>query len=751
MTSAREGTITAAVRTTFPTADPDAIVAALRQAAKSDVALAHIDKHLAAHPDALTSGHSNAPPPLIRFITALQGIGLDATAPACGNCSRSMRLPYKMGDERWCVTCYSHTTTIECAVCGKEKTIGARTPKGPVCRNCQRSSKREQCVSCGRMRPVISRRKDGPRCQACTPRPEYDCSVCGECRPAHAMENDLPVCSKCYRQPQRTCGICGETAVITLTATDTSPDVCSRCYTAPLKPCPDCGVREPCEHDAEYYARPGNEDSDPLDAETLTRRRRRAPRPTHRCARCERDRPAQALWPMGPVCSGCYDAVLNHPAYCFACGARAALVGRLCDEPVCGPCAGSAQQYLCGHCGQLTRAVADGACPRCYAQHEFDRILDKAPEQWAPLRNIPQETGSPMALVVWLRRSRGASLLNDLVAGGAIPTHSDLPPGKAEDYLRSLLVDKGILDARIEPLERLSDWVDKLVRNDPPETQQILRMFAQWHVLRRARQRSGHRAFTDSSGKWARQQVAVARDFLGWLEQHGASLDECSQSLVDLWLASGATRRYIVRDFVSWAKKDGRMSKAIKVPLRNVMVPSTPTEDSERWSLLRSLLTDQSVADEIRVAGTLVLVYAQHLTRVVALRPSAVSNDGGVWRIQVAGSPLPLPDVLADPLRRLTGQSARGKSAIARKTAGQRWLFPGGHPGRHITAEHLRIRLAKHGITLREARHGALLQWAQDAPGPILAASLGLHINTAVAWRDAIQADYSEFAVSRRK
>ena len=340
---------------------------------------------------------------------------------------------------------------------------------------------------------------------------------------------------------------------------------------------------------------------------------------------------------------------------------------------------------------------------------------------------------------------------DDLIAGGATPSHSDLPPGKAENYLRSLLVDAGILDARIEPLERLSDWVDELVRIDPPETQQILRMFAQWHVLRRARQRSGHRAFTDSSGKWARQQVSVARDFLRWLEQHGASLDECSQSLVDLWLASGATRRYVVRDFISWAKKDGRISKAIKVPLRNVMVPSTPTEDSERWSLLRNLLTDQSVADEIRVAGTLVLVYAQHLTRVVALRPSAVSNDGSVWRIQVAGNPLPLPDVLAAPLRRLTGQSSRGKSAIARKTAGQRWLFPGGNPGRHITAEHLRNQLATHGITLREARHGALLQWAQDAHGPILASSLGLHINTAVAWRDAIQADYADLVALRTR
>lgn len=84
--------------------------------------------------------------------------------------------------------------------------------------------------------------------------------------------------------------------------------------------------------------------------------------------------------------------------------------------------------------------------------------------------------------------------------------------------------------------------------------------------------------------------------------------------------------------------------------------------------------------DEIRVAGTLVLVYAQHLSRVVALRPSAVSRAGDVWRVTVAGNPLPLPDVLAEPLQRLIGAPVRGKSSISRRTAVQRWMFPGGNP-----------------------------------------------------------------------
>ena len=363
MTSPREAAISAAVLASFPLAEQDAVMIALGKAAKSDVALAHIDKHLATHPDALTSGHSSAPPPVIRLAAALIEIGLDAKAPTCGNCGRAVRLPYKKGEERWCITCYSHTITIVCITCGKEKMIGARTVDGPVCRNCLRYSKPEKCVSCGQVRPVTTRSDEGPRCQACTKRPEYDCAVCRDRKPAKARVNYLPVCSKCYQQPKRPCGVCGDLGIISLTATETTPDVCTRCYAAPLKPCPDCGVREPCTHDAEYFARPGNEKSEPLDAETLARRRRMSPRAVRQCSRCQRERPAQAVWPMGPVCSGCYDGLLRRPGECPVCGTVSALIGRIDDEQVCGPCAGSDRTYQCQECGQPTRAIATRVRP----------------------------------------------------------------------------------------------------------------------------------------------------------------------------------------------------------------------------------------------------------------------------------------------------------------------------------------------------------------------------------------------------
>jgi len=751
MTSQRAASIAVAVRASFPEVDHDAVLLALAKAARSAVAIAQIDKHLKEHPDALTSGHSNAPPPIMRLVAALQEIGIAAKSPACGKCGRLMRLPYKMGNERWCVTCYSYTTKILCVACGKEKKIGARTPTGPICQVCVRKSKPEPCVDCGDVRPVATRRDDGPRCQACTPRLKYECSQCGNLRAAHSMVDGLPVCSRCYRPPERLCGVCGRKGIIRVQATGTTPDICARCYKTPLKPCPDCGIREPCEHDKEYFQRSGNNAKGTLDGVSLARRRRMAPRTRHQCSRCQRDRPAQAIWPMGPVCGSCYAVVLRHPAECPGCSENAALIGRDGDEVICGPCAGVDRTYQCRVCGEPGMAVADGRCARCHAQQLIDGLLVSAPKQWEPLRKIPQETDSPLALVTWLHRSRGAELLQDLIRAEVLPSHSAIPAGKAENYLRSLLVEADILDARIEPLERLTDWLDELVRGDAPEIQQVLQRFAQWHVLRRARRRASSRDFTESSGKWARQQVSVARRFLYWLGDRDVALEECSQAHIDLWLASGNTRRYLVRDFIAWSQKDGLIGESLSVPRREVRDPKRPIEESERWVLLRRLLNDESIPDDVRLAGCLVLVYAQHLSRVVALTPDAVSKDGDLFLIKVADNPLPLPGSLAEPLRRLTQQSKRGRSSVSRKTAGERWLFPGGNPGHHITAEYLRTRLAKYGITLREARHAALLQWAQDTPGPILASSLGLHINTAVAWRDAIQADYAEFVVRGRK
>jgi hypothetical protein len=112
--------------------------------------------------------------------------------------------------------------------------------------------------------------------------------------------------------------------------------------------------------------------------------------PSPACFRCGRDRPVQAEWPAGPVCTGCYEHVRRHPAECAACGAVRPLVGS--DEqarPVCGPCAGApGLDYACRECGRAGQIHSSRRCFGCVLA-ERARILLAGPGGTSPPSCIP--------------------------------------------------------------------------------------------------------------------------------------------------------------------------------------------------------------------------------------------------------------------------------------------------------------------------------------------------------------------------
>ncbi|MGW1405395.1 hypothetical protein [Streptomyces sp. NPDC002403] len=80
------------------------------------------------------------------------------------------------------------------------------------------------------------------------------------------------------------------------------------------------------------------------------------------------------------------------------------------------------------------------------------------------------------------------------------------------------------------------------------------------------------------------------------------------------------------------------------------------------------------------------------------------------------------------------------------------WLFPGGQPGRPISAWAMGERLRKLGIRLGEARSTALFQLASELPAAVLARTLGIDITVAVKWQRAAAGDWAAYAaeVSQR-
>jgi len=80
------------------------------------------------------------------------------------------------------------------------------------------------------------------------------------------------------------------------------------------------------------------------------------------------------------------------------------------------------------------------------------------------------------------------------------------------------------------------------------------------------------------------------------------------------------------------------------------------------------------------------------------------------------------------------------------------WLFPGGQPGRSISAFRLAERLRQIGIQAGPSRSTALFQLATELPAAVLARMLGIHISVAVAWQRASSGDWATYAAdySRR-
>ena len=61
----------------------------------------------------------------------------------------------------------------------------------------------------------------------------------------------------------------------------------------------------------------------------------------------------------------------------------------------------------------------------------------------------------------------------------------------------------------------------------------MIRPFAHWFVLRRARRAATRRTFTRGSADFARARVIVALDLLSWLDQRGQSLRDLVQADLD--------------------------------------------------------------------------------------------------------------------------------------------------------------------------------------------------------------------------
>ena len=120
-------------------------------------------------------------------------------------------------------------------------------------------------------------------------------------------------------------------------------------------------------------------------------------------------------------------------------------------------------------------------------------------------------------------------------------------------------------------------------------------------------------------------------------------------------------------------------------------------------------------------------------------------------RLHLGARPVILPEPLAGLVAELV--ATRRGHAVLGDQGTSTWLFPGGQPGRPISAYRLTERLRQLGIYAGPARSSALFQLATELPAAVIARMLGVHIKVAVQWQRASSGDWTSYAAdySRRQ
>ncbi|MGH3813164.1 MAG: hypothetical protein ACRDUV_12005 [Pseudonocardiaceae bacterium] len=313
------------------------------------------------------------------------------------------------------------------------------------------------------------------------------------------------------------------------------------------------------------------------------------------------------------------------------------------------------------------------------------------------------------------------------------------------------MVHASVLPDREEHLETIPSWLDELLASRPAAHAQLIRPYASWSVLRRARHRARRRSGTRNVGKHARARILIAAHFLSWLDTRGLTLATVTQHHVDAWLAAGTTTHYRLRDFLTWARARGLVGD-ISVPWPARDEPEHILPNDQRWQLLRRCLTDQDVPLTLRVAGALALLYGQTPSHIVELTTERITRKAGHTFLALDRQPVLVPPRLAQLVLRLADQDPdRRRPITERSDAPRTWLFPGSVPGRHADPGRLTKLLHDQlGIIVRPARNSALSAMATDLPAPVLAELLGIHITTAGRWATLVKRDWSSYVVARR-
>lgn len=599
------------------------------------------------------------------------------------------------------------------------------------------------CADCGRHGTYRLRHREKSLvglCRRCAGYPDRECARCGTVRPVQANSPEGPLCSRCYTAPAKLCGKCGQVTQLAKRGKNGDPGVCYRCYTFEGV-CTVCGRFR----DGAHSKRAGGAFlCDPC-----------RPRPPRRCVDCGRDKKATVTtWPVGPLCSPCYNRRRRTPEPCSLCGVTRVLVGRSDDGGgTCGPCCGTDIDFSCRRCGTPGDILGDGWCVRCVTGDRVRNLLAGEDGQivpaLVPLGGALATAPRPRSVLAWLRRSPSARLLATLSAGQAEITHElldDLPQDTATRHVRDLLVHTQVLPKRQEYFNQLELWFRRTAKDLPAAHIEIIRPFAEWFVIRDARRRAGRGRYSLNASSADRNEIRAAIEFMQWLDNQQLELTGLTQSHLDVWLVQAKTsQRRANAAFIRWTNKRG-LTQNLEYPGRPMTMPVLFLDDEEHEDQLRRCLTDGSLPLELRIVGALIRLYGLPLIRIVHLTVNGFHQDERGAYFTFDKNPVLLPPTLARLIEQqiTTGRSRAALGPLATSEHPE-LLLPGQPASRPRSPEALSGQLMKHGLPTIAARNTALFGMAGELPPIIISDLFGVHRNTANQWAALAQDSWAGY------
>ena len=785
------GLITGLVAAAEPGLEPEQIRAVVTAVSGGRAKSRRLASALAERPAVLTDGKSPAPRVVGDLLAALRQAGAEAISPpCCAQCGKPLRSFQRRGQDWFCSAC-GQQPAGQCAACGNIRPVFSRDRAGqPRCARCPDADGRDpvtviHAIITG-LDPGVSQDTVAAAMRRAASRRAYQQQVAwalearpalltgeGHLAPLRAIPRliDLlhaagvagivrPQCPGCHR-------------VVRIDKPLDGVRVCRTCIAhSRTEQCGRCGARrEPVTRDQQGRPLCANcFITDPANLETCTGcgRRRRVERRTADGPLCSRCRSLPIL-----TCSVCGDttpcgtsritgqpwcpACQHRRAACSACGRHAAIASGTLADPLCADCTPPAAWADCPACSDPGHP-SPGQCARCLINTRLAELMGPASRPLPPglqaLRNELATAEHPVTATRWLTKPAIAPVLSDLASGRMPLTHQafdELPATPALAHLRQTLVAVGALPQRDEELIRLEVFLAALADSQPgTERRQLLHRYLIWHLIRRLRSRNNGRPATRQQSLTIRRLARGAVAFLDWLNARDLTLSSCQQADLDQWRADGsAVYRQEAGRFIRWAR-GSKLTAGYLAASPRWNGPARLLDHQHRWDIARQLLHDASLKPEDRLAGLLVLLYAQGPTAISRMTLSQVQADETSVRLCLGRTPVQLPEPLAT-LARTAAANRKGHATIGAAQPSH-WLFPGGQPGRPVSTARLTERLADLGIRPGQARSTALFQLAAEIPAAILARTLGIHTDVAVTWQRLSAGDWTTYAadVSRR-